>query len=117
MNFISLWAGRIEPPGTLPGHLEILYGSLGGTAAFQRDPQVCAEREQVPIDELLEPFSLSEPFLTEAIAAADRQSLRLANTVVAVYTRLALKAEAIETTSCELRFIGTFPDAQPADAA
>ena len=110
MSFISLWAGQIEPPGKLPEHLKRLYGSIG-SATFQRDPEVCAECERVPIGELLEPFSLDESFLSEATASAARQSLRLANTVVAIYTHDAPKAEATETTGCDLRFIGTFPDA------
>ncbi len=110
MSFISLYAGRIEPPDKLPAHLGILYRSLGDST-FRRDPEVCAERERVPVAELLEPFSLGEVFLAEAIAAAERQGLRLANTVVGVYTNHAPRAEAID--GCELRFVGTFPDAQP----
>jgi hypothetical protein len=114
MNFISLWAGLIEPPNTLPAHLDVLYTSLGDST-FSHDPEVCAGRERVPVVELLEPFSLGEAFLSEATAAAERQGLRLANTVVGVYTQHAPKAEAIE--GCKLRFVGTFPDAQPAHAA
>jgi hypothetical protein len=109
MSFISLWAGQIEPPGTLPTHLGTLYKSLG-RSTFSRDPEVCAERELVPVAELLEPFSLGEVFLSEAVAAAERQALRLANTVVGVYTHHAPNAEAID--GCELRFVGTFPDSQ-----
>ena len=37
----------------------------------------------------------------------------LANTVVAVYTDHAPKAEAVDSKACELRFIGSFPDTQP----
>ena len=112
MSFISLWAGHIEPPSKLPDHLGVLYRSLG-SSAFLRDPEVCAEFERVPVAELMEPFSLGELFLSEATAAAERQGLRLANTVVAVYTDHAPKAEPINSNGCELRFIGTFPDAQP----
>ena len=111
MSFISLWAGHIEPPGELPAHLEVLYTSLG-RGTFRRDPEVCAEREPVPVAELLEPFSLHQPFLSEAAAVAAQQDLRLANTVVAVYTDHAPKAEA---TSSGLRFLGAFPDAQQKD--
>ena len=114
MNFISLWAGHIEPPGQLPSHLGALYTSLG-RSKFSRGPEVCAERERVPVAELLEPFSLGEVFLSEAVAAAEKQGLRLANTVVAVYTQHAPKAQTID--GCGLRFVGTFPDAQPAHAA
>src|SRR6476659_8444920 len=85
MNFISLWAGRIEPPNTLPTHLRVLYNSLG-RSTFSRDPRVCAERELVPVAELLEPFLRTDVYLAEATAAAGRQGLRLANTVVAVFT-------------------------------
>jgi hypothetical protein len=106
MIFISLWAGRIEPPGTLSTHLAALYRVLNHST-FSRDPRVCAEREQVPIAELLEPFRLGEVNLSEATAAAERQGLRLANTVVAVYTPGAPKAEAID--GCGLRFVGAFP--------
>lgn len=109
MSYISLWAGQIEPPSTLPTHLGALYRSLG-SSTFSRDPEVCAERERVPVAELLEPFSLGEAFLSEAAAAAERQGLRLANTVVGVFTHHAPKAEAID--GCELRFVGTFPYAQ-----
>src|SRR5512140_3400435 len=111
MSFISLWAGHIEPPSKLPAHLEVLYTSLG-RATFRCDPEVCAEREPVPVAELLEPFSLHQPFLSEAAAAATQQDLRLANTVVAVYTDHAPKAA---TTSSGLRFLGTFPYAQQKD--
>ena len=114
MNFISLWAGLIEPPNTLPAHLNLLYTSLDDST-FSRDPEVCAERERVPVVELLEPFSLGEAFLSEATAAAESQGLRLANTVVGVYTQYAPNAKAMD--GCELRFVGTFPDAQPAHAA
>jgi hypothetical protein len=114
MNFISLWAGLIEPPNTLPAHLHVLYNSLGDST-FSRDPEVCAERERVPIVELLEPFSLGNAFLAEATAAAESQDLRLANTVVAVYTHHAPKTKAIDGS--KLRFVGTFAGAQPAHAA
>ena len=50
MSFISLWAGNIDPPGSLPLHLDMLYNSLGDSN-FQRDPRVCAERELVPIED------------------------------------------------------------------
>ncbi len=108
MSLISLWAGHINPPGKLPAPLEVLYRSLG-SPTFRRDPEVCAELERVPVADLLEPFSLGEVFLSEALAAAERQGLRLANTVVAVFTHHAPKADAV---GCDLRFIGTFPDAQ-----
>jgi hypothetical protein len=114
MSFISLWAGHIEPPGNLPNHLAVLYRSLG-YSTFRRDPEVCAERERVPVAELLEPFSLGEVFRSQAIAAAEGQGLRLANTVVGVYTQHDPGAEAI--AGCELRFVGTFPDAQPSPPA
>ena len=114
MNFISLWAGLIEPPNTLPAHLGMLYTSLEHST-FSRDPEVCAELERVPVVELLEPFSLGNAFLSEAAAAAERHGLRLANTVVGVYTQHAPKAQFID--GCKLRFVGTFPDAQPAHAA
>ena len=110
MSFISLWAGNIEPPGKLPEHLGRLYGSIG-RSTFQRDPEVCAERELVPVAELLEPFSLVEPFLSQAMSAAEQKRLRLANTVVAVYTDDVPKTEAIEPAGCALRFVGTFPNA------
>ena len=106
MSFISLWAGRIEPPGTLSTHLAALYRMLNHST-FSRDSGVCAEREQVPIAELLEPFRLGDVNLSEAIAVAERQGLRF----VGVYTHHSPKAEAIE--GCGLRFVGTFPDAQP----
>ena len=114
MNFISLWAGLIEPFNTLPTHLDMLYASLGDST-FSRDPEVCAERERVPVVELLEPFSLGNGFLSEATATAERQGLRLANTVVGVFTQHAPKAEAID--GCKLVFVGTFPDAQLSHAA
>jgi hypothetical protein len=110
MSFISLWAGRIEPYNTLPEHLGVLYGSIGHSC-FQRAPEVCAERELVPVVELLEPFLLSESFLAETRAVAEQKGLRLANTVVAVYTNEAPKPETTEPAGCNLRFIGTFRDA------
>jgi len=88
MSFISLWAGDIEPYNKLPDHLKVLYESIGAHC-FRRDPEVCAELERILIGELLEPISLSEPFLAAACATAKQKSLRLANTVVAVYTDAA----------------------------
>ena len=110
MSFISLWAGRIEPPGNLPQHLGKLYTSVG-RSTFKREPEVCEERELVPVVELLEPFSLGEPFVRRALAEAERKRLHVANTVVAVYTEDAPKTESTEPAGCALRFIGTFPDA------
>jgi hypothetical protein len=107
MHFISFWAGNIG--SDLPRHLKALYASIGHSS-FQRDPEVCAERERVPIEELLEPFSLTEAFLAEAIAAAGRQSLHLATTVVAVYTQNPPKGEMLQPSGSALRFIGTFPE-------
>lgn len=110
MSFISLWAGKIEPPGELSEHLGRLYGSIG-RATFQRDPEVCAERELVPVPELLEPFSLGEPYLSQATSAAEQNCLRLVNTVVAVYTDDILANSGNEPAGCALRFVGTFPNA------
>jgi len=109
MSFISLWAGRIEPFNKLPEHLGVLYRSIGHSG-FKRDPTVCAERELVPVVELLEPFSLNESFLAETRTAAEQKGLRLANTAVAVYTKEVPKPEATEPAGCNLRFIGTFRD-------
>jgi len=109
MSFISLWAGDINPPDSLPSHLTKLYKALG-YSSFQRDPEVCAEWELVPVGELLEPFSLPEPFFEEARKAAVQQSLRLANTVVAVYTDQPPSPEAVQVADCGLRFVGTFPE-------
>jgi hypothetical protein len=108
MSFISLWAGRIEPPGSLPDHLDILYTALD-ESHFQAEPKVCAEREMVPIEELIEPFRLSEEFLAQASEAARRQSLKLGNTVVAVYTHQPPKYDSLHPDGCGLSFIGTFP--------
>jgi len=106
-HFISLWAGNIG--SDLLSHLTILYASLGHSN-FQRDPEVCAERERVPIEELLEPFLVSEGFLADAVAAAKRQPLHLATTVVAVHTADRPAQQALHPFGCGLRFIGTFPD-------
>lgn len=110
MSFISLWTGRIEPPGNLPEHLGRLYDSID-SSSFEREPGVCAERELVPFAELLEPFSLGEPFFDQAMAAAERKRLHLANTVVAVYTIGAPNTDSTAPAGCALRFIGTFPNA------
>ena len=110
MSFISLWAGDIEPYDELADHLKVLYESIG-SHCLEREPQVCAEQERVPVGELVEPFSLSESFFAAACAAAKQKSLRLANTVVAVYTEDAPRLEVTEPTGCDLRFIGTYPDA------
>ena len=104
-HFISLWAGNTG--SDLPSHLNKLYASIGDSS-FQRDPEVCAERERVPIVELLEPFSLAEASIAEAVAAAERESLHLATTVVAVYTKNLPKGESVQPSGCGLRFIGTF---------
>ena len=109
MSFISLWAGRIEPFNKLPEHLGVLYRSIGHSD-FQRNPAVCAERELVPVVELLEPFSMNESFLTKTRTVAKQEGLRLANTVVAGYTKEVPKPEATETAGCNLGFIGTFRD-------
>jgi hypothetical protein len=110
MNFISLWAGRIEPYNKLPEHLGVLYKSIGHSC-FQRAPEVCSERELVPVAELLEPFLHSAMLLDEARTVAEQKGLHLANTVVSVYTNKAPKTEAMEPAGCDLRFVGTFPDA------
>jgi len=110
MHFISLWAGNIEPFNKLPDHLRVLYRSIGHDC-FRRDPSVCAERELVPVAELIEPFDLGDSHFAQARSAAENKSLRLANTVVAVYTDDALRPEVTEPSGCDLRFIGTFPDA------
>jgi len=107
-HFISLWAGN--PGADLPLQLEKLYTAIG-YSHFQRDPEVCAERERVPIVELLEPFSLPESSFAEAVAAAEHELLRLATTVVAVYTHNPPRSEAIQPSTCSLRFLGTFPEA------
>jgi hypothetical protein len=106
MRFISLWAGNTG--SDLPSHLTKLYTSIGHSG-FQRDPEVCAEPERVPIEELLEPFSLPEKYHVEAVAAAERESLHLATTVVAVYTDNPPGSESVQPSGCALRFIGTFP--------
>jgi hypothetical protein len=72
---------------------------------------VCSERELVPISELIEPFGLGESHFAQARSAAEDKSLRLANTVVAVYTDDAPRPEVTEPSGCDLRFIGTFPHA------
>jgi len=107
--FISLWAGDLDCARELPNHLAILYGSIGHSR-FQRDPEVCEELELVPIGELLEPYSLSEVFLVEAVSAAEQQSLRLASLVVAVYTHEPPKSKLLSPPGCGLRYLGTFPE-------
>jgi hypothetical protein len=106
-HFISLWAGNTG--SDLPSHLKKLYASIGDSS-FQRDPEVCAERERVPIVELLEPFSLPEASFESAVAAARRESLHLATTVVAVYTDNPPESKTVQPSGCGLRFIGTFPE-------
>jgi len=108
MSFISLWAGNIEPPGELPSHLKILYQSLSHLNV-DREPGVCAEFERVPVEELLEPFDLPERHFADALAAAQQNSLRLANTVVAIHTPTPLHDQPLKLPGCELRYIGTFP--------
>jgi hypothetical protein len=105
--FISLWAGDIATPEDLPSHLGVLYKAIG-FANFLRDPRVCEELERVPVAELIEPFLPRETELQAAAAAAERQSLRLATTVVAIYTRHPPKEIVIQPSGCELRFIGSF---------
>lgn len=108
MIYISLWACDLDTATDLPRHLQRLYESVS-RSALQRDPEVCAEREPVPVEELLEPFSLPEAFLLEATAAAQQKSLRLAAAVIAVYTRDAPPQEAVQPVGCQLQFLGTFP--------
>lgn len=105
--FISLWVGSLDCARNLPAHLEVLYRSIG-PSSFERDPEVCAERECVPVEELLEPFSLAQEFVAESIKAAKQQSLHLASVVVAVYTREQPKLSVVQVAGCGLRYLGTF---------
>jgi hypothetical protein len=104
-HFVSLWAGIVG--SDLPAHLEILYASLGHSS-FERDPRVCAELERVPIEELLEPFLLSEASLADAVASAEKQTLHLATTVVAIYTHMPPRRDVLPPSGCGLKFVGTF---------
>jgi hypothetical protein len=106
--FISLWAGSLDTAGKLPAHLHILYSSIGHSC-FGRDPEVCAERELVPVEELLEPFPLSKESVIELRKAAEESSLRLASVVVAIYTRERPESEALQPRGCDLKFLGTVP--------
>jgi hypothetical protein len=104
--YISFWAGDLAVANTLPAQLKILYSAIG-SSEFVKDPEVCAERELVPIQELLEPFSLSNESQISAAENATAKSLKLAGVLVAIYTRLAL--EDVKTgPECGLRFIGSF---------
>jgi hypothetical protein len=107
-TFISLWAGSLDTARELPIHLKLLYGAIG-RSRFERDPEVCVERECVPVDELLEPFALCEEFASELTKAAEQQSLGLASVVVAVYTHERPGTEALQPLGCGLRYLGTFP--------
>ena len=104
-NYISLWAGNVG--SALPLHLTILYKSLGNST-FSNDPRVCAERECVPVNELLEPFLTSEDAILKAVNAAERQSLHLASEVVAVYTSSPPSLNLVQPLGCELWYVGTF---------
>jgi hypothetical protein len=107
--FISFWAGSLEIARDLPTHLKVLY-ALVGHECFVRDPEVCAERELVPVGELLEPFSLCEEFTFELAKAAERQSLKMASVVVAIYTHERLRTEQLQPSDGGLRYLGTFPE-------
>jgi hypothetical protein len=108
--YVSFWAAGLSTANDLPPHLEKLYKSIGHSN-FAQDPEVCAEREPVPVEELIEPFStnLDEAALAHAAAAAREQCLKLAAVVVAVYTLQRPAPECVRPHDCELRFIGTFP--------
>jgi len=110
-TFISVWAGRLDTATELPTHLKLLYDSIGHSR-FERDPEVCAERELVPVEELLEPFSLCEEFASELTNAAKQQSLRLASVVVAVYTHERPRTEGLRPSGCGLQYLGTFQESQ-----
>ena len=105
-TFISLWAGDFDIAKRLPAHLNLLYKSIG-PSHWVRDPEVCDERELVPIDELLETFSLPEEFAAEAKETAWQKSLRLASVVVAVYTHEAPGVEVLQPPGCGLQYLGT----------
>ena len=107
MSFMSLWAGDIDSPENLTPHLGTLYSSIGHSN-FQQEPRVCEELERVPVAELIEPFLLSKEAMQTAVAAAERQSLRLATTVVAIYTNNPPESEVLQAAGCALKFIGIF---------
>lgn len=107
MRTISLWAAGLHVAQELPIHLEELYRTIG-RENFERDPEVCAEREPVPIEELLEPFLLDEKSSSEATTAAKHASLRLAAVVVAVYTFSPPAVNKSSLPAGGLRFIGSF---------
>jgi hypothetical protein len=89
-------------------HLGNLYTSIGHSL-FVTEPEICAERELVPIEDLLEPFSLSSSHFNEAVRVAREKGLRLASVVLAVQTRDPIKDESLEPEGCNLRFLGSFP--------
>lgn len=105
--FISFWAGNLDCAKELPAHLKAVY-DLIGDSHFERDPEVCSEQELVPVEELLESFSLDEWFAGELAKTAEQQSLRLAAVVIAVYTHESPKPRLLQPSSCGLRYLGTF---------
>ncbi len=107
MKCVTLFAGDVEVARNLPRHLTPLYAALDGPT-FTDDPRVCAELELVPIDELIEPFSLPTHIFAEAVAAASAKSLSLAAVVVAVYTKTGCAEDSAPPNS-GLRFICTVP--------
>jgi hypothetical protein len=107
MIFVSLWAGDLETARSLPSHLESLYDSLG-SSSYEQDPEICAERELVPIEEILEPLSHSESFLSDAVRNAKQKSLRVAAVAVGIYTKSVPQDELLQPPNCGLKFIGTF---------
>jgi hypothetical protein len=106
MKFVSLWGGDIRPED-VPAHLMKLYHSVG-LSNTEGEPGVCAERERVPVEELLEPFNLGEDALSEAASAAKKKSLRLATTVVGIYSGTPLDEQTLEPPGCGFRFLGSF---------
>ena len=88
-------------------HLTSLYTSIGHSL-FVTDPEICAERELVPIEDLLEPFSLSLSHFNGAVRVAREKGLRLASVVLAVQTREPINDESLEPEGCNLRFLGKF---------
>jgi hypothetical protein len=101
--FMSVWAGDLKTSLEIPVHLGNLYTSIGHSL-FVTEPEICAERELVPIEDLLEPFSLSSSHFNEAVRVAREKGLRLASVVLAVHTREPISEDSLEPKGCNLRF-------------
>ena len=106
-SFMSVWAGDLKTSLEIPVHLEKLYTSIGHSL-FVIEPEICAERELVPIEDLLEPFSFSSSHFNEAVRVAREKGLRLASVVLALQTREPINDESLEPEGCNLRFLGSF---------